>query len=172
MRIVITLILAIFLLESCAKTEQECFAPRSVSAQVGFMVIDTMVKLDSLSRPDTTIRIADTGMFYPTLTSLDMDSNIIFQGDRDVSRLLLFLNPDTTSIRYILKTNRDSAVVDTITIDYEPYNHFISNSCGYTYYYNIKNVHSTNYWVDSVRINQADVTASAQQRHLILYFFD
>lgn len=172
MRIVLPLLFAIILLESCSKNVQECFAPRSVAAQVGFMVIDTMVANDSFGRPDTTIRIADTGMFYPTLTSLDMDSNLIFIGDRDVSRLSLFLNPDTTSIRYILKTNRDSAIVDTVIIDYEPYNHFISNSCGYTFYYNIKKVTSTHHLVDSVRINAEGVTSSAQERHLIFYFFD
>ena len=172
MRYILLLLSTIVVLGSCSKSGPECFAPRSVAVQVGFMVIDTLVRIDSFNRPDTTIRIADTGMFYPTLTSLDMDSVVTFVGEREQSRMSLFLNPDTNSIRYVVRTNRDSATVDTVTIDYEPYNHFISNSCGYTFYYNIKSVRSTRHLMDSVRINQTNVTSSAQERHLIFYYFD
>lgn len=169
--IVLLLIIAIWGF-SCKKSEPECFAPRSVSAQIGFMVIDTVVGVDSFNRPDTTIRIADTGLYYPTLISLEQDTNIVFMGERAADRLPCFLNPATPSISYVFQPNRDNAQKDTITISYEPYEHFISNACGYTYYYNIKDVQYTRNILDSVLINDANVRSAAQQRHLIFYFID
>lgn len=169
MRVAISLITLLLLLSSCKRDFQECFVPRSVSAKVFFRVLDTLVTQDANGFITRTIQIRDTALNRPSLTSLGQDSNIIFQGDRGVSSLYLFLNADTTGIEYVFQRSEDAAATDTLTINYDPYTQFISNACGYTFNYRLKSVTSTLITIKEAFIDNPDVTLSGQARNIIIY---
>lgn len=169
MRIAFSLIAIILLLSSCKKDFQECFVPRSVSTKVFFKVLDTVVTADANGFITRTIVTRDTTLNRPSLTSLGQDSNIIFQGERGVNSLYLFLNADTTSIKYVFRRSEDATITDTLTIDYDPYTQFISNACGYTFNYKLKTITSTQLNIKQAFIENPDVTLSGQVRNIIIY---
>lgn len=169
MRIVFSLIAIILLLSSCKKDFQECFVPRSVSAKVFFKVLDTLRTADSNGFITETIVTRDTTLNRPRLTSLGQDSNITFQGERGVNSMYLFLNSDTTSIKYVFQRSEDATVTDTLTIGYDPYTQFISNACGYTFNYKLKTVTSTQLNIKQAFIENPDVTLSGQAKNIIIY---
>lgn len=157
------------LLSSCKKDFQECFVPRSVSAKVFFKVLDTLRTVDSNGFINEKIVTRDTTLNRPRLTSLGQDSNITFQGERGVNSMYLFLNSDTTSIKYVFQRSEDATVTDTLTIGYDPYTQFISNACGYTFNYKLKTVTSTQLNIKQAFIENPDVTLSGQVRNIIIY---
>lgn len=169
MRVALSLIAAILLLSSCKRDFQECFVPRSVSAKVYFRVLDTLIAQDTNGFITRTIQVRDTTLNRPSLTSLGQDSNIIFQGERGVGNMYLFLNADTTSIRYVFKRSEDAAGTDTLTIGYDPYTQFISNACGYTFNYRLKTITSTLTTIKDAFIDNPEVTLSGQSRNIIIY---
>ncbi len=61
---------------------------------------------------------------------------------------------------------------DTVTFYYTSSVHFISNSCGYTNYYNLDSVHSTKNVLDSISVVNPAVTnnQTLQAKHVLLYF--
>lgn len=169
MRVAFSLIATILLLSSCKKDFQECFVPRSVSAKVFFRVRDTVVTEDANGFITRTIQIRDTALNRPSLSSLGQDSNITFQGERGVSNMYLFLNADTTSIKYVFKRSEDAPGTDTLTIGYDPYTQFISNACGYTFNYKLKTITSTLFNIKEAFIENPDVTLSGQAKNIIIY---
>lgn len=169
MRIVFSLIATILLLSSCKKDFQECFVPRSVSTKVFFQVLDTLITEDTNGFITRTIEIRDTTLNRPSFTSLGQDSNITFQGERGVNSLYLFLNSDTTSIKYVFRRSEDATITDTLTIGYDPYTQFISNACGYTFNYRLKTITSTQLNIKQAFIENPEVTLSGQARNIIIY---
>lgn len=169
MKTAISIILAILLLSSCNKNIQECFVPRSVSTKVFFKVLDTLVTEDANGFITRTIRIQDTALNRPSLTSLGQDSNITFQGERGVNSIYLFLNADTTDIKYVFKRSEDAQTTDTLTISYDHYPQFISNACGYTFNYTLKTISSTTLTIEKVQIEDPNVTLSAQAKNIFIY---
>ncbi|HTO14663.1 MAG TPA: DUF6452 family protein [Edaphocola sp.] len=161
------------LISSCTKDVQECYTPTNVPLVVGFRVIDTVVKVDSLNRPDTTVEFRDTALYFPLLHTTVGDTFYSFQGDRSSTGMGIFLNPDTNYMQYLLQPNQDVPLLDTINIYYDHQEHFISNDCGYTYFYNIKQLKggSPRKLLDSFEITNPEVSTT-QKRNISLYFTD
>lgn len=172
MRTILSALLCIILMASCNPDTQECYVPKTVTAQIGFTIIDTVFAKDQLGRDSIYVRVIDTPLNYPSLRSLDNDTVIRFMGVFKGTQLPIMFNPETDQIRYQFQPDSTKPVYDTVTLHYDHNYHFISNACGYTYYYNIKNVEITHNLLDSVRINAPEVTQSAQNKHVILYFID
>ncbi|RYD96980.1 MAG: hypothetical protein EOP54_12235 [Sphingobacteriales bacterium] len=169
MKVAFSLIAAILILSSCKKDFQECFVPRSVAARVIFQVIDTVRTVDSNAFVTEKIVIRDTVLNRPILKSLGLDSNIVFLGERGINSMYLFLDADTTAIKYSFQRSEDATVIDTLTITYDHYPQFISNACGYTFNYTLKTVSSTQLNIKKVQIIDPNVTLSAQPKHIVIY---
>lgn len=60
--------------------------------------------------------------------------------------------------------------VDYVTFHYERKLHFISTGCGYTYYYNLTDVTSTNNQIDSIKIINSAVTNDAKIEHVKIFY--
>lgn len=169
MRVAFILIAGILLLSSCKKDFQECFVPRSVSAKVNFKVLDTVRTADANGFITEKIETRDTTLNRPRLTSLGQDSNIVFQGERGINAMYLFLNSDTTAIKYAFQRSEDATLIDTLTITYDHYPQFISNACGYTFNYRLNTVKSTVLNIKQAFIENPEVTLSGQVRNIIIY---
>lgn len=172
MKPILYLFICLCLMASCNPDTQECYVPKSVTVQVGFVIIDTVIGKDSLLRDSIYVRTADTALNYPSLLSIGVDSVIKFQGAFRVSQLPVMLNPATPSISYRFQPDSTQAAYDTLRFYYTPKYHFISNACGYTYYYNIDSVSTTKHLLDASAVKNREVTESAQNRHVEFYFID
>lgn len=169
MKALLPVIILLTLLSSCKKDFQECYVPKSVSVKVYFKVTDTIRNVDANGYVTLKIDTRDTALNRPSLTSLGMDSSIKFQGERGISNMFLFLNSDTSQIRYAFKRSEDATLTDTLTFSYDHYPQFISNACGYTYNYTLNAVSSTRLSIKEALINDANVTSSAQSKNIFIY---
>ena len=58
---------------------------------------------------------------------------------------------------------------DTISFNYSPVLFFISQSCGYTYQYDVGSVHSTNNVIDTILISSGTITTNGNENFKILF---
>ncbi len=167
--------IAIIALVISCETTQECYQPTTVTVKAAFVVkntYDSLIVTDTSARDTTIISHYDTFMAAPYFQSLGLDSTVGILGAKGTSLMPLPLNPDAGNIRYlVVPDTADFSVIDTLTIFYTPQVHFISNSCGYTYYYNIDSVHNATALFDSVALANREVTTLGNVRHILLYFF-
>ena len=85
---------------------------------------------------------------------------------RNVSGFQLPLNPaaDTAVVVIIL-----NGVADTATISYNSFVHFVSPECGYTFYNTITGLNTTHYIIDSLIIENNNITVDGE-RNLRLFY--
>jgi hypothetical protein len=80
------------------------------------------------------------------------------------------LSPDTDSCRWMFTTDTlSNHVFDTISFYYGRKLQFLSNACGYTYFYNLTSVTTTHHNIDSFLIENNNVTTNVNTEHLKLY---
>jgi hypothetical protein len=163
------LILPILLLLSlgwmaCEQERDPCLEPRTVATQVGIF---------TARETDTGIQVVDSAL--PNVIAGVLDSaNLILYAAKGVKGFSFVLSPlvDSTSI-YIIpdSAKRQSKFErDTVTLFYGRKLHFISTSCGYTYYYNIYDKRNTTYNIDSVLIVNGDVTDNVNVQHVKIFY--
>ncbi len=168
-----------FSLHACKTKNADCFQTVIVSNYTYFLGrslrIDTVRSADSLTVDTVLTAITtDTPLAMPEFVYIPSSaSDSFFRVINTTSTptyLSTPLNPATDSIQFRFRVDTVSTVFDTITYFYEPVTHFINNACGYTYFYNLKNVKFTTHMFDSVAIIAPSVTGSNGSRNVNLYF--
>lgn len=163
---------------SCETKDPECYQPVNVTLISGFMVRDTVRITDTTAggRDTFTLNYTPRSLISPGMFTIGTDSSYAVIGSiQGASTLSVPLNPNADSIRYrILYDTANKAQADTFTFYYTASVHFISNSCGYTNYYNVDSVHYTKNVMDSAALVNPAVTndQTGQARHVLLYFFE
>lgn len=71
-----------------------------------------------------------------------------------------FIGPDTTF----------SSAIDTVTFYYERKPVFLSTACGYAMGFSLKNIVTTNYFIDSARIEKTEVTNATDVIHVKVFY--
>lgn len=143
-------------LVACKQQRQPCLTPDTVALNMKTV----QLKNDTL--------VADTATPYPVfiaLTSSGMATSI--PGSR--ASFSLYLSPVADSCTWLFMPDTTVADIDTFIFRYTRELHFISNACGYTYYYNIRSVQHTNYYIDSLKITDANVTSNVNVSHLEVF---
>ena len=134
-------------------------------------LIDSTFTLPDSSRLDSTIvSYRDTLLPRAKMVTID-DNQFAFYPFGSASRVSVALNPETKDLSYQLQFDSTIAAYDTLTFFYRPVLHFISNACGYTYYYSIDSVHFTTNELDSIAYNDRNVTNEAGKTNIRFYFF-
>lgn len=147
---------------ACSKSNDgrsPCLEPRRY-----FLKLQTMQEADTGSAgvavklPSPVVGYVDTSIgFYDGRTSLSD-----FQGPlsavADSTRW--FIMPDTN--------NRSQ--LDTVTFYYERKPVFLSTACGYAMVYSLKNIITTNYAIDSARIEKTEVTNATDVIHVKVFY--
>lgn len=114
---------------------------------------------------------SDTALPNAIFASLDMDSaRYWYWGAKALSKFDLPLSPKADTARWILQADSAFSPIDTLTFVYETKLKFISNACGYSHDYLIKQVISTNRNIDSVRVSNHSVTTKAGIENVKIYF--
>lgn len=162
--------MAAILALSCETERDPCLEPKYVYVNAHFLVKAT----------DTTF----TDTVFANMLFNPVDNMNLFTdtgvNSRYAGNLFSFrLSPVADSCRYYLVP--DSAANDkrdTITFYYTRDLRFLSNACGYTYYFNIDNVRAkyrgitdTLHSIDSIVIVDRTVKGDANTEHIKFYFF-
>ncbi|HEY0273935.1 MAG TPA: DUF6452 family protein [Chitinophaga sp.] len=115
---------------------------------------------------DSTDTYIDTALPKCTIFALDKDS--IYRKTRGVTYATLTLDPlHDTSAFYVQADSTSKA--DTLTLIYTRSPHFISAGCGFTTFFDLKSVTSTNHSVDSLHLLQTQITTT-NDTHVTLFF--
>lgn len=151
-------VVASILAASCSMDRDPCLQPVTTSMRLGaYRVIDSNKA------------VIDSFLPKPIWIAIDSDRGMQF-ADR-TAKFSLQLSSVTDSCRYAIQPDSALAFFDTLTFYYDRHLQFLSNSCGYTYYYSLKSIRTTYHQVDSVKISNTDVNSDANSReHVQIYF--
>ena len=148
---------------ACTQQRQPCLTPRiaSLILQTVHYTTDTATTTNDTAIPAagfTALPPSDTlrGFIYPTQ-----------------SQFTLSLSPDTSSCRWTFTTDSTKYAgiygTDTLTFFYRRNLQFLSNACGYTYFYTLDSVHTTHTIIDSLHILNTGVTNNVNTKHIQIY---
>lgn len=159
---------ACLVLMACETGRDPCLQPVNVAVKLRFYQ----------KAADTGAAFRDTLLPNMLINPLDNPAVYTVSGVKSVSSYNIRLSPLDDVCRWYLQP--DSARPDrrdTITFRYERRLHFISNACGYTYYFNLSNVKpsgrvlgDTIHSIDSIVIADRDVNGDAGKEHVKVYF--
>jgi hypothetical protein len=142
---------------SCDSVRDPCLQPTTVPLRI--------IAKKAIS--DTTS--VDTLLPHPYWFTVDSLDTIKY--GIKVSRFSLQLSPVSDSCRFALQPDSAVALRDTISFYYVRRLQFISNECGFTHFYTLQSIKTTNHLIDSIRINNADVNQTASSPDHVQIFF-
>ncbi len=167
----ISLVACLFII-ACKTERDPCLQP-----------VNVQVKMEFKRRvADTGTAIIDTNFVNMLMNPLDSPRHFVdtgsIIGSANPSLLYIRLSPLADSCRwYIQPDSAQPSRRDTITFFYQRQLHFISNACGYSYYFNIDSLHFTRrsiadqyHSIDSITITTPFVNGDANKTHLRIYF--
>jgi Family of unknown function (DUF6452) len=143
---------------ACKQDRQICLTPK-----IAILNVETM------HIPIPGAAFADTAPPSPTFVGLTASAEEISNYNRQ-SSFTLSLSPLVDTAQWLFRTDTASAIVfDTLTFHYTRLLKFLSNACGYTYFYNLNYITTTHNIIDSVHITNTSVTNNANTKHLQIY---
>ena len=145
---------------SCTQERSPCLTPKIAS-----LIMETIhfPKDTSTVFVDTAIPAAVLAALPPRKDSLGL---VVYPQQ---STFTISLSPDSTVCKWIFSTDSLYNPFDTLTFYYERHLQFLSNACGYTYFYGLDSVHTTHQIIDSVHILNTSVTNNVNTKHLQIY---
>lgn len=81
----------------------------------------------------------------------------------------LSLSPDSTLAQWVYTPDSSVHHFDTLTFFYQRHLQFLSNACGYTYFYTIDSMHTTHFMTDSAHILNPGVTNDIKPIHVQIF---
>jgi hypothetical protein len=146
------------LFAACTQQRQPCLSPKTAG-----MIVRTMHKAKDTSRVFTDSTLT-TATFIPQ-TDPAVTRFVYTKG----SLFSLSLSPDSDMCRWAFTTDTANSVFVTFSFYYRRRLEFLSNACGYIYFYDLDSVRTTHAMVDSVHIINASVTNDVNTKHVEIY---
>lgn len=160
---------------SCETDGPECYEPVNITLKSAFVRRDsfsTTVGTDTSIRDTTYIVAEDSFLLSPRFTALDIEP-LFYQvtgASTNATNIMgVALDPARDSMRFSIKTDTASNLVDTVTFFYTTSLFFISNNCGYTNYFNLDSLRITKNVFDSAQISVRSVTKDGSARNILLF---
>ncbi|WP_133177559.1 DUF6452 family protein [Chitinophaga parva] len=118
-----------------------------------------------------TFKNLDQDTALPAVTIKALDKDVIYEPRQSVNLtyVSLTLDPLHDTSKFFILPDTIASRSDTITLIYSREPHFVSAGCGFTTYYSLKSVTSTNHSIDSLHILQPKITTT-NDTHVTLYF--
>ncbi len=146
---------------ACKQERQPCLTPKTANLRAEFMhkTSDTATVFSDTALPSAIFialtRSRDTGFVYPL----------------QKSSFSLSLSSDTVFCQWAFRTDTFSyTVFDTLSFYYQKHRQFLSNACGFTYFYTLDSIHTSHKMIDSVHIINSSVTNDViTPNHLQVY---
>jgi hypothetical protein len=166
-RQLVVFLFVVFCFAACTQERLPCPQPTIMSVIIG---CHQVIALDTLGNPiigDTTfsnpeIVGQDSAGFWVTGTKYPLGSK----------QLLAHLSPIVDSCKWVVSPDTVSyvaGITDTITFHYQHQLNFLSNACGYAYFYNLQSVSATHTFIDSATIINASVNTNINTEHVKIY---
>ncbi len=125
-----------------------------------------------------TMKAADTGsagvvlpLPAPVVGYVDISVDSFYEGNAALSDFQGPLSAIADSTRWFIMPDTSNRLgMDTITFYYERKPVFLSTACGYAMVYSLKNIATTNYFIDSARIEKTEVTNATDVIHVKVFY--
>ncbi len=140
---------------SCEKIKPTCAVPLQALVKANFYQIDTNGNEYPVALPNAYIGAQGNDSLYVNGAALQ--------------NVALPLSPNTDAVNFFIKTD-STAVTDTLRFSYDKELKFISNTCGYTYFFTLKSASTGGATIDSVKIIRAAVNNSTNDQNIKIYF--
>ncbi len=142
----------------CTTERQPCLTPKTASLNLVCMHLPT----------DTATLFIDTAIPSAVFIALTKTKEVgtIFPLQ---SNFTLSLSPDTTFCQWRFTTDSTNTKYDTLSFYYQRNLQFLSNACGYAYFYTLDSVRTTHLIIDSLLITNTSVTNNVNTQHLQVY---
>ena len=151
-------LLIIVILVSCTHERQACLTPKIASFKIECVHEPT----DTSTIPiDTALPNAVFGCF----TSNGLVSSIYSQQ----SIFTLSLSSVSDTCKWLFTTDSLKHSFDTLVFYYQRQLQFLSNACGYAYFYSMDSMHTTHNNIDSEFIITKSVTNDVKPTHIHIY---
>ncbi|MFI5196037.1 MAG: DUF6452 family protein [Chitinophagales bacterium] len=146
---------------ACTQQRQPCLTPKIAS-----------LNIHCIHKPsDTATVFIDTALPAARFAAFTGSVEKDFIYSSQSANFTLSLSSDADSCKWGIST--DTSILnhnfDTLTFFYQRKLQFISNACGFAYFYNLDSVHTTTKMIDSVHIINASVTNNVNTKHLQVY---
>lgn len=156
--------ITVALVSACTQQRTPCYDPKIVSVAIG-----TYRFVDGVE--------GDTSLIDPAFYCLDTPLQFTINTRNKFSALL---SPFVDSTRWVLVPIRDIPddtimgtpveFYDTLTFYHTREMNFVSNACGYVYYYTLNSVASTYNSIDSIAIINPSVDNNANTQHVKIFY--
>ena len=156
-RSALLLLVSFFAFTACEQQRDPCLEPKLVSLKIAALRV----------LPDSSF--TDTLVPKPYWTAL-ADSPFTIAFPPRSNRFGLILSPHTDSCRYLFYPDSLTSLPDTVTFLYNRELEFLSNACGFTWFFQLKDIRTTRRHLDSARIIDAEVNQnSSTPEHVQIY---
>ena len=152
------------ILTACQQERQPCLEPKLQSLIMGaYHAGDT----------NGVVTITSISLGSPYIGPVNSNSQSpIYNGVLSTGHSFsLFLSSVSDSCRYYIQRDTVSAM-DTLSFFYQSQLHFLSNACGYTYFYTLQSLSSTHHNIDSVILENNSITTNVNVEHIKVYFME
>ncbi len=131
----------------------------------------TLMRAHAYHHADTGSAMLDTLLPAPLLIPLSgLPVQYEYLATPRSSQFSFTLSGVADSSRWVIRPDTASMIQDTFTVFYDRQLRFLSNACGYTYFFNLKQITYTRHALDSAVIIHNDVTTDANVEHLNLFY--
>lgn len=156
------LALTICLFAACTQERQPCLTPKIASLNLHFVHFTADTAIASNNTQDTALPSA----VFIALTS-GGGSGVKYIAPS--AYFTLSLSSVSDSCAWLFGADSTITDYDTLQFYYQRKLQFLSNACGYTYFYALDSVHTSHNHVDSVLITNPSVTNDVNTKQLKIY---
>ncbi len=164
-----SLLLVFFVLLSsafmaCQQDRDPCLDPK-----IQKLIMGAYTTLDS---PAGVITIFTSSLPSPIITPIGAASvNPIYYGINSQGHsFALSLSSVSDSCQYFVQADTTLPVGDTVSFNYTRQLDFLSNACGYTYFYNLLQISNTGHNIDSIVLENPGITTNVNVENIKVYF--
>jgi hypothetical protein len=153
------MVIACALLAACSRERQPCLSLKTA-----------VLNVSCVRYRDTGNTFIDTALPRARLAAVTDSGVQIFYYSQPASLFTISLSPGSDTCRWLITTDSSNYEFDTLSMYYKRKLEFLSNACGYTYFYNLTGITTSHNNIDSVIITDPGVTNNVNSKHLRIYF--
>jgi hypothetical protein len=142
---------------ACQQQKDLCLQPQNVQAQI------------SIKGGDADSAYSITIPYLQAHVLVNNEEKLLLEGQFQVSSASLSLSPLADTTTWIVSFDSTMTIRDTFTLTYQRQPHFVSNGCGYTYFFNLDTVWATQHIIKSLKLDNKFVSNNVNETHITLY---
>ena len=151
-------IAVLFFIASCTQERQPCLTPKIAS-----------LNIQCVHFHDTATTTSDTALPKALLGAVTDSGTRFVIYNTPSAYFTISLSPVADSCKWLITTDSLNNAFDTVSFYYTRKLQFLSNACGYTYFYSLNTLQTTHNNIDSILITNTSVTNDVNTRQLKIF---